>query len=288
MKISFVVLQYGGAEDTWKCIESIEKAIDTEDYSIIIVDNNSPDNAVTYIQDRILSDNSGKIILLKNNKNEGFAKGNNIGITYARQNYDPDYIAVLNNDIELVSIQITFMLDMLYEKEKFAVLGPLVLSGDGKYKTNPMSVELLDENGIEKEIQHTKRILMLNKFYFYKLYLLYVNVKRWIKKQTGDSNNTIYKTIQWDVKLHGCFLVFTRKFFEFFTGFDPRTFLYMEEDILAVQLFSKGLHTVFVPSLVVYHKEDGTTDRLYKKSRNRIDFIYRNRLSSQQIYRSIL
>ncbi len=39
-----------------------------------------------------------KLVLIKNDKNYGFAEGNNIGIRYALKVLDPEYILLLNND----------------------------------------------------------------------------------------------------------------------------------------------------------------------------------------------
>ena len=38
------------------------------------------------------------MIIIKNEKNYGFAEGNNIGIRFALKNLNPDYILLLNND----------------------------------------------------------------------------------------------------------------------------------------------------------------------------------------------
>ena len=45
----------------------------------------------------LLSSNQ-RLILIKNDKNYGFAEGNNIGIRYALKSLNPTYILLLNND----------------------------------------------------------------------------------------------------------------------------------------------------------------------------------------------
>ena len=39
-----------------------------------------------------------KLIMIKNEKNYGFAKGNNIGMKFALNTLNPEYILLLNND----------------------------------------------------------------------------------------------------------------------------------------------------------------------------------------------
>ena len=53
-----------------------------------------------------------KLILIKNEKNYGFAEGNNIGIRFSLSNLKPDYIMLLNND----TVVDNFFLQYLTEK----------------------------------------------------------------------------------------------------------------------------------------------------------------------------
>ena len=39
-----------------------------------------------------------ELTIIKNEKNYGFAEGNNIGMGYALKNFNPNYILLLNND----------------------------------------------------------------------------------------------------------------------------------------------------------------------------------------------
>lgn len=133
-KISIIILNWNGWEDTVECLESLYQ-IDYPDYDVIIVDNDSKDNSIDKIKDYCegrlkvessffeynsknkpitilestkagkaklseffkLSSNR-KLVLIENDENYGFAKGNNIGMKYALTNLDPDYILLLNND----------------------------------------------------------------------------------------------------------------------------------------------------------------------------------------------
>ena len=55
------------------------------------------------------------IILIKNNKNHGFAEGNNIAIRYALENLNPDWILLLNND---TVVSPSFLSELVNEKEE--------------------------------------------------------------------------------------------------------------------------------------------------------------------------
>jgi len=69
----------------------------------------------------IIEANKTKILyLIKNPKNYGFAKGNNIGIDYALKILDPDYILLLNND---TVVDPEFMLELVLTGESNDKIG---------------------------------------------------------------------------------------------------------------------------------------------------------------------
>lgn len=281
--IAFVILQYGGYLDTKSCLESIRRKIDTTSYAVVVVDNCSPDTAYIDIKREIDSYGDDRFHLIKNNKNMGFANGNNVGIFYAREELKAQFVAVINNDIELVSESFYSTVKRKYEEKKFAVLGPLVLSGDGRYTTNPMALKLFSLSEIDHEIKHTKRVLKLNEYRLLKFYNVYLNIR---KCNCNKSNLTNQRIDQENIKLHGCFLVMSPAFFESLKGFNTSTFLYMEEDILLLELLSKGLHTLYTPEICVFHKEGATTANVSEYER--VKFVFSNRLKSQKIYRELL
>jgi GT2 family glycosyltransferase len=80
-------------------------------------------------------------------------------------------------------------------------------------------------------------------------------------------------------KLHGSFVIFTPLFFKFFDGFDPNTFLFGEETILAEMLRQKNLLAFFQPALNVVHKEDVSTN-IYLKGRDKLKFFLKHQYDS--------
>ena len=95
MELCFVILHYRTSEDTIECVRSIQE-LDGK-YNIVIVDNASQNGSIEKVESIFSSDN--KIFIIKNQKNLGFAEGNNIGYDYARKQLHATMVAVLNNDI---------------------------------------------------------------------------------------------------------------------------------------------------------------------------------------------
>ena len=282
MDIVFVVLHYGAIEETKKCIESIREKIDTESYKIIIIDNCSPDNSYTRLVEQYEAD--ADIVLIHNAENLGFAKGNNVGFLHAKKEYNPQFIVLMNNDIVILQSNMLEKIKCAYEKYRFAVLGPMIVSGDGKIISNPMRKSLLSLRSVERAKKRYKRLSILNRFGIDHLYqrimgmvhpyIPSISVEERIKDQV-------------DVGLHGSFLVFSKDYIERFDGLDSRTFLYFEEDLLFLHMMRESMHTLYTPEICVFHSEDASTNAFCVNSRKKNSFVYRNRLESLQVYESV-
>lgn len=105
--IYIVLVNYNGQKDTDECITSLKKNI-YMNYKIIIIDNCS---SVGNVSD--LTKKWNDLIIVKNSKNEGFAKANNLGIEIAL-NHGADYILLLNND---TIVEPNFLEKMVYRAQ---------------------------------------------------------------------------------------------------------------------------------------------------------------------------
>ena len=119
MKIFVIIVTYNGLKWIDKCISSCNK------YPIIVVDNNSSDQTVKYIQD-----NFPHVKLIKSNKNLGFGAANNIGIKYALKN-KADYVFLLNQDCYLKNDSLKKLISSHKGNKKYGILSPIHLNGSG-------------------------------------------------------------------------------------------------------------------------------------------------------------
>lgn len=276
--IAFVILQYGAYLETIKCIESIEKNVRT-DYQIIVVDNCSPDDSYDLLKYQV--EQKTNVVLVKTETNLGFANGNNFGISFARKNYDPDFIVVLNNDTRLLDDNFS---DVIYEEfdgSKFDLLGPMILSGDGKYTSSPRRNSVWSVQDIQKSIKLEKLFLHLNRFKLDFIYHAFLRMKAYKRKDKMDCS--FFLSRMENVELHGSFLIFSREYFKKFDGFDGRTFMYCEEPILFTKLFSAKGKTVYNPRICIFHAEDASTNNAFPKENGKIKFYLENHIKSCQV-----
>lgn len=283
MDIVFVVLHYTAVNATLECVASIRSCIDTDSYRIVIVDNCSPDNSWEVLNDEYKADND--VILLHTEENLGFARGNNVGFRFAKENLSPRFIVLLNNDILLFQTDMYRKIADKYDKNGFAVMGPMIVTGDGKIISSPQRRNLMTREQAENGIKRYKRYLKLNKIGCDNIYKKLISKIRpykppfTVRERIDEIEN---------VALHGSFLFFSEKYIEKFDGLDGRTFLYMEEDILFLHCKKNNLKTLYSPDLAVYHMEDASTNNVHKRSGKKNAFIYRNCIDSLKAYCEVL
>lgn len=276
MNFSFVILHYNALKDTAECVESIQK-FSGKNSQIVIVDNQSPDGSGEDLQKKYAG--NSRVTVLRNSKNEGFARGNNVGFLYAKEHQNPDFIVLLNNDTLLLQENFDALVKQEFLASKFAVLGPLVENPGKIFDSNPISKSLPSVAFVKKYILKNRVKLALN---FLHLDLLYEFVVRNLFQKKRREKN-LYLSRHENVVLHGCFWIFSKKYFSKFDGLNPRTFLFQEERLLFLRLRQNGLKSVYSPEIKIFHKEDVATNSVFKKNFLRRRFLYRQYIASGKI-----
>ena len=162
--VAIIILNWNGWEDTIECLESLFQ-ITYPNYKVIVIDNNSTDESIKKIIEYADGDlelqssffdydpsnkpfeiteytkkesellkshedyvnlSSNNLILIKNDKNYGFAEGSNIGIRFALNNLNPDYILLLNNDIVVEKDFLNKLIECAENDENIGIIGPKV------------------------------------------------------------------------------------------------------------------------------------------------------------------
>lgn len=285
-KVAFVILHYMTYEDTVECIESILTNVTYTNYEIVVIDNASPNSTGNELKAKYQDFSNITVIL--NKENLGFAKGNNIGYRYARDNLECNFIALINNDT--IIIQKDFIDKMLevYNQTNYYVFGPDIISLRDGFHQNPVTTTLLNKKALIK--------YMIKNISLYSLNILRVDDFRvWVKKylckgkeQNKDfiiNNEYHYRKI--NVQLHGSCLIFSPLYIEKNNyGLYSNTFMYMEEEILYYLCMSNTMKTVYDPSVTIYHKEDSATNATLSKDSAKRKFIYYNTFkSSFELYK---
>lgn len=256
--VVFVILHYITSHETLKCVDSIRNRILYDNYSIVIVDNGSGDGSGELLKKKFSDDS--KIVVLINEKNEGFSAGNNIGYKYAKEKLDADYIVVMNNDTEIVQENFIELIVETYKKDLFYVLGPDIVNLDGIHQS-PQRNHFITYGELNK--WYYKRFVFTNILKIFR----FLGIKEtgfWIKKyiehdsrRKGEFN---FSCVQEDVELQGACYIFSPLFVrERAYAFEEISFMYGEETMLAYQCKEYGWKMMYYPSLKIIHHEKATS-----------------------------
>ncbi len=272
--ISYVVLSYKNFPITLQCINHLQKITKNYQYSIIVVDNNSLNKKEIVKLEKLSID----LIILDENK--GYAKANNIGVDYAREKYNPDFICVLNNDVYILDPFFVKQIIESYDKYNFDVMGPQITSPTGE-SINPFPV-ISGNSQIKKEIRKSKELVLIYSSSVLTLGLkLYTLIKSLLFPSISRENGS---KIELNVPLHGCLLVFSKKYFlSYDEAFDPRTFLFHEEELLYDRITKKNLTSLYNPEIIIYHNEGASMHLLSKNYRKSKKFKEKERIRSLKI-----
>jgi GT2 family glycosyltransferase len=281
--ISFVILHYLTINDTVECINSIKKNVKYKNYSIVIVDNGSKNFTGEKLQDMYKSDDN--VVVIINEENLGFAKGNNVGFNYAKIKFKADFIIMINNDTAIYQNNFIEKLLENYEEEKFDVCGPNIMSSIDNKKQNPVKREFYNIDDVVNRIRKQETLLFLSNFrldvIFQKLYAI-ISVKK-VQYKENIITNPLKK-----YQLHGACIIFSPSYIQRYDGIYDKTFMYGEEDILNYIVERDSLILMYFDNITIYHKEYSSTNMLLGKGVKKRQFYYRNRIKSSKLLKNLM
>lgn len=242
MNLAIILLNYCNAKLTIDCLHSL-KACDGYNYKVdmVVVDNDSDDNSMELFEKE---KEATEFILLKSDRNNGFAAGNNVGIRYCLD-VGYDYIMLLNNDTE---VQTDFLQILGNELCESTVIVPKIMSFYQKKK----------------------------------IWYAGGTINRWTGKAwhfgENDIDSSSYNKRREVEFASGCCIVLHSDTIREIGLLQEDFFLYWEDAEYSARIISSGFPIVYIPSLVVFHKINSSIGKssktlLYYGTRNRIHFV---------------
>lgn len=237
--VSVIIVSFNTRALTVKSIKSVyaSKGFSKDELEIILVDNNSKDDTVSY-----LKKNLPAVVLVANSKNKGFGGGNNQGVKLAKGKY----ILFLNTDAFLAPDSLKVLVSELEKDTNIVSVGPQLRYADGRIQPSggylPIPVRV-----------------MAWMFWWDKLPL--------IKKLFTTSYHVFdpdwHTKTQYPDWLMGACVMFRREEFLAIGGFDEKIFMYAEE----VELFGRlnktlGKQVLFTPKTRVIHLGRASSNKI--------------------------
>lgn len=243
-KVSMIILNWNGLKDTVECLESLKK-ITYPNYEVIVVDNGSVGNDVNVLREKF----GDYVRVIQNDRNYGFAEGNNIGMRYALEKSKPDYILLLNNDTTVDPEFLNELVKVGESAEDIGIVGPKIYD---YYKPSKI-------RSVGGKINWWKGV-----------------VSR-VAPNTASEESTTTKAVDF---IEGSCLLAKRKMIEKIGLLDPEYFAYSEEADWCVRAKRGGYKLYCALDSRIWHKAahsySGNTFKLYYFLRNNILFMRKN------------
>ena len=226
--LSIVVLNYNNVGFLKKCIKSVLDAQIKIDYELIVVDNDSQDKSKEFLSQLDLAPVKTQIVF--NNRNFGYAAGNNQAVKLARG----DYIFICNPDIIVLPGAVEKLYFYLKNHPSAGMVGPQLLN-------------------LDRTVQYSCCRFphwytpFLRRTFLGNLPLLRKGLKNYLML---DYDHKEEKEVDWMI---GAALMFKKDFFEELGGFDERYFLYFDDVDLARRIWQKGKKVIYLPSARMIH-----------------------------------
>ena len=148
MKLAFTLLHYNNYDVTYEAIKCLKQLPECNEFQIVVVDNASPNGTGEQLQRAFSGVENIHIII--NNKNGGFAYGNNIGYQFAKNALGCDTIVVMNSDVFIYDKKFICRLLEILETTDDDIIAPNIYGKSGQQ--NPFRKSKISN-------KHLKRLL---------------------------------------------------------------------------------------------------------------------------------
>lgn len=255
MKLSVIILNYNVRYFLELCLKSVQDATKNLDAEIIVVDNKSEDESCQMVKD-LFPD----VILIENDDNYGFSKGNNIGVKKAKG----EYVCILNPDTVVPEDIFENLLAFSEDKKDLGIVGCKLVNGRGKFlpesKRNIPYVKV----ALKKFLGNTEQYYVVN-----------------------PDENSIGKV---DV-LVGAFMFIKRETYWDIGGFDEDYFMYGEDIDLSYKAIKSGYQNYYLgtSSIIHYKGESTLRDKLYaKRFYGAMQIFYKKHFNKNILYNAMV
>lgn len=277
---AFVILHYMAESCTVSATESV-RAINGEKH-IIIVDNCSPNGSGLSLVRRYAD--CPDVTVLLNSENSGYARGNNFGIEYALRKLDPEFVVVMNNDVELLQLDFCERIKRSYERHPFHVLGPDILSVFSNTHQSPKRIKPITLEFVRAKKRYLKRSLNPILLYLSSGEKSCAPIYRW-HLQKRSANSGINRTVESKgAVLHGACVIFSRRWLmRHPRPFCDDTYMYFEMEILDYLGRREGYVSIYDPTLKVKHLQNVSTAASCRSIIKQTRFVINNLLKSCEV-----
>ena len=245
-KIGIFILNYNGLKWLKNNLSNI--VLNSANAEITIVDNNSKDDSINYLET-----NFPQINIIKHTKNYGFSKAYNKVLL---NNFCNDFFVIMNNDVKVTNNWLQPMLHLI-QKPNIGIVQPKIMNSERKkyFDYAGAAGGFIDIYGIP-----FCRGRIIN------------NIESDLG-QYEDSTQIFWAS--------GCCLMIKREVFQMLNGFDEDFFMHQEEIDLCWRAQELNIESYYCSKSTIYHYGGGTLQsnnpmKNYYNHRNNLLLLIKN------------
>lgn len=268
MSLAIIIINFRTPDYTLNCLISlIPERADLPDLKVILIDNASGDDSVPRLREAIEKNGWGDwVIFQPQEKNLGFAGGNNVGFQWILAQPDPpEYLLLLNSDTVVHRGCLKASLARLAGDPGIGVMSCLLRNTDGSMQNNCRLFARPDREFV--------RALGLP--YFFRGHFKWANLDdpEWDRETTA-------REVEWVI---GAFMLMRTETVRKYGGLDESFFFYGEDTEFCHRLRSKGLRVFFDPAGSITHLGGGSSDSTRMANRRKEILIWKARFHTQRM-----
>jgi GT2 family glycosyltransferase len=250
-KVTIVVINWNGLTDTLECLRSIQN-LEYPNYNVVVIDNCSKGNDAEIIRSKF----GNFVCVIEEEKNLGFAGGNNVGIRWALRNR-AKYVLLLNNDTVVDPSFLMELVTISQNDQEIGIVGPKIYYYESPHRIYSAGGKVNLWTGNAPLIG-------------------------WGENDVGKFEN--FKEVDY---VTGCALLIKEETIKKIGVLNETYFAYYEETEWCLKAKKAGFRVIYVPKARIWHKDPvkktNKTNalRIYYMTRNRFIFEKRNSSSFQ-------
>ncbi|NHN25128.1 glycosyltransferase family 2 protein [Flavobacterium jejuense] len=251
MQLSVIILNYNVRYFLEQCVSSVQKALETIDGEVIVIDNNSSDDSCEMMKTRFPN-----VKLIENNQNLGFPKGNNIGVAEAKG----EYICILNPDTVVSEDTFTKILKTENWQKNTGIIGCKLIDGTGNFLPE-------SKRGVPTPWVAFTKIFGLYKFFSKISWFNQYYAQHITENESGKVDILV-----------GAFMMMKKSLYLELGGFDEECFMYSDDIDLSYMVLQKGFQNYYHHETTVIHYKGESTVRdgtYMKRFSEAMQFFYK-------------
>lgn len=233
-KITVVIVNYKVKEYIANLLNSIAKANSGFQIQVIVVDNNSEDESISFLKDRF-----PEVVYIENEANLGFGKANNQAIKIA----EGEYTLIINPDTLVSEDTFSVLVNHMEANPKCGAAGCKILNPDGTFAPE-------SRRSVPTILTAFSKVMGLNTL-FPKSRLFGQYYLSWLNENEASQVPV----------LSGSFMFWRTKVLTELNGFDEIFFMYGEDIDLCYRIQETGYHIDYVPGTSIIHYKGESTKK---------------------------